>query len=209
MATTFLPLTLGQQQRVEENMGLVGAFIRRYPPPHYIPIEDYHQELSIGLCRAAATYSDTAGSQFSTWAFHQFWGVRSSSIRKYLKPSKHERQGAVSPNGSELLIESIAIEDHIQEESLSDDQCEVVMQIFSALPADEQDMLAGVMTTREIGERIGISHQAVQFRKSKLVERLRAKLSSVFPADWRREEGFFRMGLDLPAMIKPSVNEGG
>ena len=197
-------LTSEQQQRVEENMGLVGGFIRRYPPPHYIPMEDYHQELSIGLCRAAATWSDDGGCQFSTWAFHQFLGIRSASIRKYVKPAINEKQAGEEVGFSNLQDR----EEVLPGNHLSPDQSEFIRRIFFSLCIDEQDMLLGRMTIREIGERIGISHQAVQHRKMKLVERLRKKMSSVFSDDWRREEGFFRMGFDLRDTMNAVTNEG-
>lgn len=186
-------LTPEQQARVKENLGLVGAFIRRYPPPRRISIEDYHQDLTIGLCVASATWNPEKGAVFSTWAFHRFMGVRAVVLRSYSK-----RQVERQPHEEIGFSSTPARDERPPEKTLSSEQAEFVRRVFFSLSIDEQDMLIGKLTTRQIGARIGISHQAVQGRKDKLIRVLRGKMAVVFPHDWRREEGFFRRVFDLP-----------
>lgn len=190
------PLTESQQEMVEKNMGLIGAFIRRYPPPRFVTMDDYHGELSHGLCQAAQSWRE-GGAQFSTWAFHQFMGSRAKIIRSHSGPAKRERQ----PHEEMGLAQAPDPKSEAPEKILSPEQEEYIREVFFSLGPDEQDMLTG-STSREMGARLGITHQAAQGRKNKLMAILRGKMASIFPYEWRRENGFFRAGFDPSAMIQ-------
>lgn len=188
------PLTKEQQLLAEENQGLVGSFVRRYPPPQYISTEDYYGEISMGLVIAASTFIPNSGASFSTWAFHQFFGVRSRVIRIYLKPSKHEKQ-VHEENPLESWVESRPEE--IVENDIGESQSDFLRSEFESLNQLDRDMVLGEESLRNISRRIGISHTCLQSRKRHLLIRLRQKLRSIFSKDWCREEGFFRKGIDL------------
>lgn len=182
------PLTPDQSARVENNMGLVGAFVRKYPPPAYIPYEDYYAEVSIGLVIAASTYRDDGGSSFATWSYHQFMGVRSNIMRKYLLPAVHEKQVHEEVGFNWLA----AKESGPREIDLSDSDREFLMNEFSALSPQDQDLLRGDVSVRELGRRLNVSHTAMSSRKRNAAVRMRRKLRPILDEEWAREEGFFR-----------------
>lgn len=182
------PLTPEQSRRVEANMGLLGAFVRRYPPPRYIPYEDYYSELSVGLVISASTYREDGGSSFSTWTYHQFMGVRSNIMRKYLLPALNEKHV-----GDDFGFSWLATPEPTNREiDLSDSDREFLMNEFSTLAPDDQDLLRGDVTIRELGRRLGVSHTAMSSRKRNAAVRMRRKLRAVLDEEWAREEGFFR-----------------
>lgn len=191
------PLTKEQARRVEENMGLIGAFIRRYPPPQFIPLEDYHGELCVGLVTSASTYREDGGSSFSTWSFHQLMGIRSNIMRKYLLPAKHEKQP-----GEEMGLDWIPSKDNPSEEiDLSEKDKEFLFDEFSQMTEQEKELLIGDATVREMARRAGVSHTAMSSRKRNAAFRLRRKIFPRLDDEWARQEGFFRI-------LKPTGGNG-
>lgn len=199
------PLTPEQQTLVEENQGLIGAFIRRYPAPKYIPNDDYYGEISMGLVIAASTWVP-GGASFSTWSFHQFFGIRSRVIRVYLRPGKHEKQPH-EDNPLEAWVESRPESSH--ENDLGNDRVDYLRSEFSSLNQLDREMVLGEESLRNISRRIGVSHTCLQSRKRFLLEKLRRKLRSVFSVDWCREEGFFRKGIDIHSTETDMITDGG
>ena len=76
------PLTSEEQRMVEDNIGLVSGFIKRYFPKGERDFDGYKQELMIGLMIAAQTYDPAKGAAFSTHASWRFMHQRSEWLRK-------------------------------------------------------------------------------------------------------------------------------
>ena len=82
MLREIRPLTAAEQKMVEQNLGLINGFLKRYCPKHERDIEAYKQELAMGLMIAAQTYDPMKGAAFSTHASWRFMHVRSEWNRK-------------------------------------------------------------------------------------------------------------------------------
>jgi len=82
MIREIRPLTAAEQRMVEENIGLVSGFIKRYFPKGERDFDGYKQELMIGLMIAAQTFDPAKGAAFSTHASWRFMHQRSEWLRK-------------------------------------------------------------------------------------------------------------------------------
>lgn len=64
---TAEPLTPEQQDLVNDNIGLAGFFVKRYPPKH-LDSDDAYAESLLVLCRAAKHFRPELQIKFSTFA---------------------------------------------------------------------------------------------------------------------------------------------
>ena len=70
-------MTQEQRKLVEDNYKLVRFFCKKYR----IDPEEYHGNLSIGLCKAAMSYDETKGFSFSTYAMKCMYNEYLQKIR--------------------------------------------------------------------------------------------------------------------------------
>lgn len=86
-----MTLTVEQQKKVEENLGLVGKVIKDkvhgLPPAGIYTYDDLFQIGCIGLCKAAAT---DKGGTFSTYAYRLIWNEICDALIKATRVSGRE-----------------------------------------------------------------------------------------------------------------------
>jgi len=75
------------EELVNENMGLIGFYMGRYPEVKGYTYDEYHSELLIALWKAATTY-DPSGCRFSTYAVRGFHFCRMTLRRAVIRSSK-------------------------------------------------------------------------------------------------------------------------
>lgn len=155
-----MTLTLEQQKKVEENMGLVGKVIQdKVHGPYQFGIysrDDLFQIGCIGLCKAAAT---DRGGRFSTYAYRLIW----NEICDALIYSSRRRDMEVF--GDDLPFPA---------EEPSEELPELRMDLYDALeqagaeapPSTAKGIRAMVLmsrgyTSREIGEKMDASAKLV------------------------------------------------
>jgi hypothetical protein len=66
---------------IEKNIGLVGAFVRRYKCPGYYDPDDYMSEMTSAFCQCVGLWARN-GCQLSTWAFRAMWNARTCLNQK-------------------------------------------------------------------------------------------------------------------------------
>lgn len=75
------------EQLVNENLGLIGFYMGRYPEVKGYTYDEYHSELLIALWKSATTY-DPSGCRFSTYAVRGFHFCRMTLRRAVIRSSK-------------------------------------------------------------------------------------------------------------------------
>lgn len=98
-------LTPAQQQRVEDNMGLVGKVIAdRVYAPNKLGLftrDDLFQVGCMGLCKAAAKFKEGGKGQFSTYAYRTIYNEICDAMRY-----------STLRSGREIATEQAALEEH-------------------------------------------------------------------------------------------------
>ena len=75
------------EELVNENLGLIGFYMGRYPAIKGYTYDEYQSELLIALWKAATTY-DATGCKFSTYAVRAFHFCRMTMRRAVIRSSK-------------------------------------------------------------------------------------------------------------------------
>lgn len=105
--TTFLPLTSGQKRLAEENLSIVNNVINsRIAVNESIrgfEYDDIYQEGCIWLCKAAATFDETKGAKFSTYAYCVVTNGLKTYCRLMYGKQKHF---TTMPNGDIFAFDS-------------------------------------------------------------------------------------------------------
>jgi RNA polymerase sigma factor (sigma-70 family) len=158
---------MNKDKLIEENMNLVYHVIHKYYPT-FIRDEDVVQEGFLGLCQAADRYEE-GKSKFSTYAST----VILNQIRLYFKrelkhPEKlsleyeiHDKDG-----GTTMLHDIIADEqgikmfDYVERDDFIDSLTDAEQSIVALTKEG--------LTQSEIGERLGVSQQAVQQKTNRI-----------------------------------------
>lgn len=155
-------LTIEQERKVEENIGLVHCVIKtKLHAPYQVGIysyEDFFQIGCIGLCKAAAT---DRGGTFSTYAYRLIWNEICDALIYATRRQEREMACDVTPY--------IPAEQEISEEQ-SDFRMDLE-QIWNRAKAEAPPSTAKGMvamkqmaegyTSREIGEQMGASDKLV------------------------------------------------
>lgn len=167
-------LTVEQQRKVEENMGLVGQVIRdKVHGPYQFGVyshDDLYQIGCVGLCKAAAT---DKGGCFSTYAYRLIW----NEICDALIYSSRRRDKEVLKEDLPLPVPEPA-----------DEMQELHMDLSEALERAEADappstakgiqamiLMSKGYTSREIGEGMNASAKLVCAWISKARKYLRTR----------------------------------
>lgn len=159
-----------QKNLVEKNHGLIFGFAIK----NNLLIDDYYDILAIGLCMAALSYNPSKG-EFSTLAYT----CMGNEVKKYWKNITCSKN---SPEESVISYDSSIDAEHTLTDSSSvyDNFDDILNRIFyssfyDTLNKKEQiifDDIVNGMTRKEIGNKLGCTHQNV----SLIVKNIRKKL---------------------------------
>lgn len=155
------------------------------------PIEHLENEARIGVLYAARSYNSKAKTRFLTWAINN----ANYKVQHYLRDYSHiihipayiqEKIGNSGELDAMKVHASLAEYHHIKAKNFyeSVENKIIINQALKAVPSHELEILEmrlGGMTFREISKKLGISHQAVSKRYSKINIRMR---EAIFPYDW-------------------------
>ncbi len=170
-----MTLTLEQQKKVEENMGLVGKVIKEkvhgISSMRFHTYDDLFQIGCIGLCKAVC--SDNGSHNFSTYAYRLIWNEICDQLVYASKRSSTEllsydtemQYTADKPARVELKLSL--------EESLAKAKCEATPTIAKGI--DALIMMNNGETAKEIGARLGASANLVTAWVSKARKFLQAR----------------------------------
>lgn len=157
-------LTVNERNKlVEDNLKLVYAVVHKHYP-NCIQDEDLLQEGRIGLIKAANSY-DPERSKFSTWAM---CNIKMSMQREFMRRKRLEQYPTVSLDelrGGEDDDTPVTLLDTLVD---TDNYSNVFAKVaISQLKPHLQEtvyMLLAGFNQREIAKKLGITHQAVQYR---------------------------------------------
>lgn len=172
-----MTLTVEQQRKVEENMGLVHQVIKDkvhgYGQWGFYTYDDLFQIGCVGLCRATAT---DKGGTFSTYAYRLIWHEICDALIQSTKRYADEVVADVTPYISGKIENT---------ESLSELKIDFI-KMFSAIkkeapPSTTKGIVAMVLmsqgyTSSEIGKRMGASAKLVCAWVSKARKFLKTRL---------------------------------
>lgn len=168
-------LTIEQQRKVEDNVGLVHRVIHdKLHAPYQIGIfgyYDFFQIGCIGLCKAAAT---DKGGIFSTYAYRLIWNeicdILISATRRQAKEIACDEFPYI-PAEQELSEEQVNVRMDL-EQALKQAKAEAPLSTVKGIEA--MKLMADGYTSREIGERMGASDKLVCAWVSKARKYLRS-----------------------------------
>lgn len=162
---------MGGNKLVEDNIGLVHFTIRRYYPT-FAGNEDVTQEGMLGLVKAANTFDESKGVKFSTYATMCIINQVRAWCRINLKHNN-------------VLSYDVTILDDIGEEisflelTMGDEDIDIstinFKQFYETLNDDEKELVQMLSTYNqtEIGEKYGLAHNTISYRKRKLSRKWR------------------------------------
>ncbi len=169
-------LTIEQQRKVEENVGLVHRVIHdKLHAPYQIGIysyDDFFQIGCIGLCKAAAT---DKGGTFSTYAYRLIWNEICDTL---ISATRHQAKEIACDAFPYIPAEQEASEEQMDvrvdlEQALRQAKAEAPPSTAKGIEAMEQ--MAQGYTSREIGARMGASDKLVCAWVSKARKYLRSR----------------------------------
>ncbi len=170
-----MTLTLTQQKKVEENMGLVGKVIKEkvhgISSMRFHTYDDLFQIGCIGLCKAVC--SDNGSHNFSTYAYRLIWNEICDQLVYASKRTSTEllsydtqmQYTADKPARVELKLSL--------EESLAKAKSEATPTVAKGI--DALIMMNNGETAKEIGARLGASANLVTAWVSKARKFLQAR----------------------------------
>lgn len=142
------------QAFAEEQLPLVAAMVRRFPPGLYEP-EELYQQGCIGLMKALARYRPDKGTAFSTYAVPLILGEMRMLARQYAPvhiPRPEREARARLRRVSDTLTSSLGHEPTVQElaAALRLDACDLLLlmeeiTVASTDTADDGDPLAATL----------------------------------------------------------------
>lgn len=155
-------LTIEQERKVEENIGLVHCVIKaKLHAPYQVGIysyEDFFQIGCIGLCKAAAT---DKGGTFSTYAYRLIWNEICDALISATRRQEWETACDVTPympaeqevseEQSDFRMDLERIMNHAKAEAPPS----------TAKGMEAMKLMAEGYTSREIGEQMGASDKLV------------------------------------------------
>ena len=162
---------MGGNKLVEDNINLVYFLINKYYPS-FRGNEDVEQEGMIGLCKAAKTFDDSKGTQFSTYATMCVL----NQIREFFRVNmKHN--GVLSSDSmfkDDDGNEKAFIDTVVGDEDISVDKIQFD-QFYNTLDDSEKELvqLLSKYTQGEIGKLYGLAHNTISCRKRKLGKKWR------------------------------------
>ena len=162
-------LTLEQQKKVEENMGLVGKVISdKVHDPNRVGLysyEDLYQIGCIGLCKAAAT---DKGGTFSTYAYRLIWNEICDAL--IYSSYRKKRETILEPGRYVNVLGSDADFDKIEKRLVL--QARITQALDCATPfmkvcVDVFLRMSDGETSKEIAHKMGITVNQVTAYASK------------------------------------------
>ena len=157
---------MGGNKLVEDNINLVYFLINKYYPS-FRGNEDVQQEGMMGLCKAAKTFDDSKGAQFSTYATMCIL----NQIRIFFRQDmKHN-----CVLSADTLIKDdfedgkTFIDTFIGDEDVSLDKIQFE-QFYNTLNDTEKELiqLLSKYNQGEIGKLYGLKHNTISYRKRRL-----------------------------------------
>jgi RNA polymerase sporulation-specific sigma factor len=162
---------LGGNKLVEDNIGLVHFIIRRYYPT-FASNEDVIQEGTLGLVKAANTFDESRGAKFSTYATMCII----NQIRVWCRNNlKHNN----------VLSYDVTIVDDVGEEisfldlTIGDEDIDIdtinFKRFYNTLSDSEKELVQMLIkyNQNEIGEKYGLAHNTISYRKRRLSRKWR------------------------------------
>jgi RNA polymerase sigma factor (sigma-70 family) len=151
---------------VENHLGLVANIARRVCRSGRVPLEDLVQEGCLGLLYAAQSFDPAKGCQFTTFAAPAVrWFILKALARVRPVPPRSvwkENAQVVSPSsGPEVREEVDRLLGYLPPE-----EYRVIVMRFGLHGRRE-------MSAREVGSRLGVSRQRVDFLFNRGLDRLR------------------------------------
>lgn len=161
-------LTMDQQKKVEENIGLVGKVMKDKVHGCFCRIygyDDLFQIGCVGLCKAAAT---DRGGHFSTYAYDLIWHEICDALR----------YAARRENTEVPIVQAISLMTHEEDEAYSDIQFEIIQIRERAAPSIRKGIDAILLmdrgySLREIGKRMDAAPNLVSAWASKARKHLK------------------------------------
>ncbi|WP_314724534.1 sigma-70 family RNA polymerase sigma factor [Enterocloster bolteae] len=181
-----MKLTVEQQRKAEENMGLVHQVIKDkvhgYNQWGFHTYDDLFQIGCIGLCKAAAT---DKGGTFSTYAYRLIWHEICDELIRSTKRYADEMVADVTP-----YISTEPEQDVFQNELRMDLSEVLSLARKDASPSTTKGIDAMILmsqgyTSSEIGERMGASAKLVCAWVSKARKFLKARSEMEVLAGYR------------------------
>ncbi|MFC8686368.1 sigma-70 family RNA polymerase sigma factor [Brevibacillus porteri] len=159
---------------IADHLNLVRLTINRfkYKPPAGMDAEDLFQIGCMGLMKAIEKFDPSLNFKFSTFAVFRIRSELSRVLRYYKREKRREIRTVqidqkVKDTGA-LLLEVITDHHSFEEEVINQERIEEAMRIE---PLITRYLMSGY-TQKEIGEKMGITHQRV----SKRIVDMRKKL---------------------------------
>lgn len=172
-------LTEEQQRVVETNIRMAYMMAHKYRPPYGMDFDDWKTECLIQLARAVM-FHDPAKGTLSTILDRLVFNVRRNinSLNRSRKRGYGSRVISADKRGrNDCSLSDFFGRDHDWSEIENRDLCEQIMRFLDAKELQAIQILAEGCTQREIGKRLGFSHQ----RANELITRSREKLADRFP----------------------------
>lgn len=164
-----LNLTNEQAKLVEDNHNLIFSFLNK----HHLDdnsTEDWYGVAAIGLCKAAMSFDPNKNMQFSTLAYR----CMENEVRHEMRRQKRSVQVSLSMESPTDKKDGEGIAEHIQDKFNTASEAElldvmdVVKRTWSERDLEILTMLATTdLTTRQIGDRMGVSGSTVSGVKAK------------------------------------------
>jgi RNA polymerase sporulation-specific sigma factor len=155
------------QKLIEDNMGLVYWLINRYYPT-FIADEDVVQCGMLGLCRAAHTFDENYGVNFSSYASKCIWNEISRELSQRMKHStviSLDTRKFDDDGDSETLVDFVEGESDIDFDSVN---YGVFYEKLSSVDKDIVKYKQLGLTGKEISEILGLSRQSIHAHLRKL-----------------------------------------
>lgn len=156
-----MKLTIAEQKKVENNMGLVGKVIKdkvnSISELRFYTYDDIFQIGCIGLCKAAAT--DNGSGCFSTYAYRLIWNEICDQLiyatRRQAKEELSETKVVLASSGENIPME-LKLDLYDALDNAKNSATPTIKKGINALV-----MMSKGYTAREIGEQLGASPNLV------------------------------------------------
>ena len=156
-------LTEEQRELVNNNIGLVKKFIEK----NRLKYDDRYDLICIALCEAAITFNPEKG-KFST---HAFWKMQQKLTNEATNMNRNKRGNNDKPmrldqtvrveNEDYTLAELVASEDNVEESAMLRRNMADMMKRLTQTEQIIAAELAKGATQKEIGNKMGLSQQAI------------------------------------------------
>ena len=156
-------LTEEQRELVNNNIGLVKKFIEK----KRLKYDDWYDLMCIALCEAAITFNPEKG-KFST---HAFWKMQQKLTNEATNMNRSKRGNNDKPmrldqtvrfeNEDYTLAELVASEDNVEESAMLRRNMADMMKRLTQTEQIIAAELAKGATQKEIGNKMGLSQQAI------------------------------------------------